>query len=149
MLLDWILVGICGLGIAGAAWATVTSQIVGGIVPFTYFLVSKSSILKLTGTRFEARVIAKTCGNGVSEFLSNVSASIVGFLYNLQLLHYVGENGVSAYGVIMYVSLHLWRYILDILWESHRLLDSIMEQRTNQNFKIYLEKALLFLELQT
>ena len=92
MLLDWILVGICGLGIAGAAWATVTSQIVGGIVPFTYFLVSKSSILKLTGTRFEARVIAKTCGNGVSEFLSNVSASIVGFLYNLQLLHYVGEN---------------------------------------------------------
>lgn len=73
MLLDWILVGICGLGIAGAAWATVTSQIVGGIVPFTYFLVSKSSILKLTGTRFEARVIAKTCGNGVSEFLSNVS----------------------------------------------------------------------------
>ncbi len=104
MLLDWILVGICGLGIAGAAWATVTSQIVGGIVPFTYFLVSKSSILKLTGTRFEARVIAKTCGNGVSEFLSNVSASIVGFLYNLQLLHYVGENGVSAYGVIMYVS---------------------------------------------
>lgn len=104
MLLDWILVGICSLGIAGAAWATVTSQIVGGIVPFVYFVVSKSSILKLTGTKFEAKVIAKTCGNGVSEFLSNVSASIVGFLYNLQLMRYVGENGVSAYGVIMYVS---------------------------------------------
>ena len=104
MLLDWILVGICDLGIAGAAWATVTSQIVGGAVPFIYFAFSKSSILKLTGTRFEAKVIAKTCGNGVSEFLSNVSASIVGFLYNLQLMHYVGENGVSAYGVIMYVS---------------------------------------------
>lgn len=104
MLLDWILVGICDLGIAGAAWATITSQIVGGAVPFIYFAFSKSSILKLTGTRFEAKVIAKTCGNGVSEFLSNVSASIVGFLYNLQLMHYVGENGVSAYGVIMYVS---------------------------------------------
>ncbi len=104
MLLDWILVGICSLGIAGAAWATVTSQIVGGIVPFVYFVVSKSSILKLTGTKFEVKVIAKTCGNGVSEFLSNVSASIVGFLYNLQLMRYVGENGVSAYGVIMYVS---------------------------------------------
>ena len=104
MLLDWILVGICDLGIAGAAWATVTSQIVGGAVPFIYFAFSKSSILKLTGTRFEAKVIAKTCCNGVSEFLSNVSASIVGFLYNLQLMHYVGENGVSAYGVIMYVS---------------------------------------------
>lgn len=104
MLLDWILVGICGLGIAGAAWATVTSQIVGGAVPFIYFTVSRSGILKLTGTRFETKVIAKTCGNGVSEFLSNVSASIVGFLYNLQFMHYVGENGVSAYGVIMYVS---------------------------------------------
>ena len=104
MLLDWILVGICGLGIAGAAWATVTSQIVGGAVPFIYFTVSRSGILKLTGTRFETKVIAKTCGNGVSEFLSNVSASIVGVLYNLQFMHYVGENGVSAYGVIMYVS---------------------------------------------
>lgn len=104
MLLDWILVGICDFGIAGAAWATVTSQIVGGTVPFIYFVVSKSAILKLTGTRFDARVIGKTCGNGVSEFLSNLSASIVGFLYNLQLMHYVGENGVSAYGVIMYVS---------------------------------------------
>lgn len=104
MLLDWILVGICDFGIAGAAWATVASQVVGGMVPLIYFAVSKSGILKLTGTRFEPKVIAKTCGNGVSEFLSNVSASIVGFLYNLQLMHYVGENGVSAYGVIMYVS---------------------------------------------
>lgn len=104
MLLDWVLVGIYGLGIAGAAWATVASQIVGGMVPFFYFLFSKSDILKLTGTRFEANVIIRTCGNGVSEFLSNISASIVGFLYNLQLMKYIGENGVSAYGVIMYVS---------------------------------------------
>ncbi|MGN0422379.1 MAG: MATE family efflux transporter [Lachnospiraceae bacterium] len=104
MLLDWILVGICDLGIAGAAWATVISQIVGGTVPFIYFLVSRSGILKLTGTRFETKVITRTCSNGVSEFLSNVSASVVGFLYNLQLMHYMGENGVSAYGVIMYVS---------------------------------------------
>lgn len=104
MLLDWILVGLGGFGIAGTAWATVLSQIVGGIVPFFYFLISKSSILKLTGTRFEGKVIAKTCSNGMSEFLSNVSAAIVGFLYNLQLMEYVGENGVSAYGVIMYVS---------------------------------------------
>ena len=74
------------------------------LLSISCLLYTSSSILKLTATRFEARVIAKTCGNGVSEFLSNVSASIVGFLYNLQLLHYVGENGVYAYGVIMYVS---------------------------------------------
>lgn len=104
MILDWLLVGICNCGIAGAAWATVISQIVGGTIPFIYFLVTKSGTLTLTKTKFEAKIIAKTCGNGVSEFLSNVAASIVGFLYNLQLMHYVGENGVSAYGVIMYVS---------------------------------------------
>ena len=75
MLLDWFLVGICGFGIAGAAWATVTSEIVGGTIPLIYFAVSKSGILKLVGTRFEAKVILKTC-----------------------------SNGVSAYGVIMYVS---------------------------------------------
>ena len=104
MVLDGVLVGICNFGIAGAAWATVTSQIIGGMVPFFYFAFSKSGIIKLTGTRFEAEVIAKTCGNGISEFLSNVSMSLVGFLYNLQLMRYMGENGVSAYGVIMYVS---------------------------------------------
>lgn len=104
MLLDWILVGIFNLGIEGAAWATVTSQMIGGSVPFLYFAFSRGGILNLTRTRFEAKVITKTCGNGVSEFLSNISMSLVGFLYNRQLMHYLGENGVSAYGVIMYVS---------------------------------------------
>lgn len=104
MILDWLLVGVFNLGIAGAAWATVISQVLGGGIPFLFFLCPNSSMLKLTSTRLDFAVIAKTCGNGISEFLSNISASIVGFLYNLQLLHYAGENGVSAYGVIMYVS---------------------------------------------
>ena len=104
MVLDWLLVGVLGFGLAGAAWATILSQMVGGIVPFIYFLLPRQGILRLTKTHFEIRVIAKTCGNGVSEFLSNISAAIVGFLFNLQLIHYAGENGVSAYGVIMYVS---------------------------------------------
>lgn len=104
ILLDWLLVGVGRFGIAGAAWATVASQIVGGLVPFFYFAGPRHGILKLTGTKFDAAVIAKTCGNGVSEFLSNVSSSVIGFLYNLQLMRYMGENGVSAYGVMMYVS---------------------------------------------
>ena len=104
MVLDWVLVGICNLGIAGAAWATIIGQAAGGIIPLFYFIFSKSGILKLTKTKFEIKVLTRTCGNGISEFLSNVSASIVGFLYNLQLMHYIGENGVSAYGVIMYVA---------------------------------------------
>lgn len=104
MMLDWLFVGMLGLGLAGAAWATIISQMIGGIVPFVYFLLPTSGTLRLTRTGFEIKVITKACGNGASEFLSNVSASIVGFLFNLQLIHYAGENGVSAYGVIMYVS---------------------------------------------
>ena len=104
MILDWLLVGVLNFGIAGAAWATIISQFLGGGIPFLFFLCPNSSLLRLTFARWNFGVITKACGNGLSEFLSNISASIVGFLYNLQLLHYAGENGVSAYGVIMYVS---------------------------------------------
>lgn len=104
MFLDWLFVGVFKLGLAGAAWATSASQAVGGLIPFILFIVKKDWLIHLGKTKFEPRVLVKTCSNGISEFLSNVSASIVGFLYNLQLMKYAGENGVSAYGVIMYVS---------------------------------------------
>lgn len=104
MLLDWLLVGCLKLGIAGAAWATVLSQTVGGLIPLLLFTVRRDWLLHLGRTRFELWVLAKTCGNGISEFLSNISASVVGVFANLRLLKYAGENGVSAYGVIMYVS---------------------------------------------
>lgn len=104
MLLDWIFVGVLHLGIEGAAWATIISQMFGGGIPLLYFILPNKSLLRLGAAESDFSVIAKTCGNGISEFLSNISASIVGFLYNLQLLHYAGENGVAAYGVIMYVS---------------------------------------------
>lgn len=104
MFLDWFLVGFLKLGLAGAAWATVMSQVIGGGIPLVLFFIKKDWVIHLGKTSFEIKVILKACGNGISEFLSNISMSIVGFLYNLQLLKYAGENGVSAYGVIMYVS---------------------------------------------
>jgi len=104
MVLDWLLVGVLELGISGAAWATVLSQTIGGLIPLVLFIVRRDWILHLGRTRFELWVLAKTCGNGISEFLSNISASIVSFLFNLQLLKYAGAYGVSTYGVIMYVS---------------------------------------------
>lgn len=104
MVLDFLLVGVFGFGLAGAAWATVISQGVGGVIPLVMFIVRKDWLIHLGKTRIEWKVIWKTCSNGVSEFLSNVSSSIVGFLFNLQLMKYAGENGVSAYGVIMYVT---------------------------------------------
>ena len=91
-------------GLAGAAVATAMSQVVGGLVPVVYFFRKNTSLLRLGKTRFYGKVLLRSCTNGASELLSNISASIVTVLYNFQLLHLAGEDGVAAYGVIMYVA---------------------------------------------
>ena len=103
MLLDAVFVGVLHWGVAGAAIATGLSQSVGGILPLNYFLRPNKSPLHLRATRVEARAILQACGNGSSELMSNISSSLVSVLYNFQLLRYLGEDGVSAYGVLMYV----------------------------------------------
>jgi len=103
MVLDALLVAVFSLGLVGAAAATALSQCVGGLVPLVYFGCKNSSALRLTRTEFDGKALLRTCTNGVSELLSNISMSIVGILFNMQLIKYSGENGVAAYGVLMYV----------------------------------------------
>lgn len=91
--------------LAGAAAATALSQVVGGAVPLVYFGRENSSILRLGKSQFNGKVIFKACTNGSSEFMSNISMSLVGMLYNIQLLRYAGEDGIAAYGVMMYISM--------------------------------------------
>lgn len=91
--------------LAGAATATAVSQTVGGVIPLVYFFRKNSSILRLGKTEFDGKAILKACINGSSEFMSNISMNIVGILYNMQLMKYAGENGIAAYGVMMYVSM--------------------------------------------
>ena len=105
MVLDALFVAVFNFGLTGAAAATALSQAVGGIISFLYFLRPNTSILRLTKTGFNGRSLLKACTNGSSEFMSNVSISLVSMLYNIQLLKYAGENGVAAYGVLMYVSM--------------------------------------------
>ena len=107
MVLDAVLVILLPqhLKLSGAAVATAMSQVVGGTIPLFYFFRKNGSILRLGKTRFDGRAIAKACTNGSSEFMSNVSMSVVSMLYNMQLLKFAGENGVAAYGVMMYVSM--------------------------------------------
>lgn len=107
MILDAVLVILLSQEhkLAGAAVATALSQAVGGAVPLIYFARENDSILKLGRSRFNGRVILKACTNGSSEFMSNISMSLVGMLYNIQLLKYAGEDGIAAYGVMMYVSM--------------------------------------------
>ncbi|MCI8875619.1 MAG: MATE family efflux transporter [Lachnospiraceae bacterium] len=105
MVLDALFVAVFRWGIPGAAGATAISQFVGGVIPLIYFARPNKSLLKLGRTQFLGRELLKACGNGSSELMSNISMSIVSMLYNVQLLKYAGEDGVAAYGVLMYVSM--------------------------------------------
>ena len=103
MVLDALMVGVFKWGVAGAAIATAISQLVGAVIPLFYFGRKNGSLLRLGKCAFYGKVLLKTCTNGSSEFVSNISGSIVGMVFNAQLMRLAGENGVSAYGVMMYV----------------------------------------------
>ncbi len=107
MFFDALLVAVFHLGMEGAAIATAFSQFVGGIVPLIYFGRENKSLLRLVrlSGRLDVRSLVRTCTNGSSELMSNISMSLVSMLYNIQLMRYAREDGVAAYGVLMYVSL--------------------------------------------
>ncbi len=103
IVLDALFIVVLGWGIAGAAIATVASQVVGGLVPLVYFARPNSSTLRLGRPVVDLRALGKACVNGSSELVSNIAMSLVGMLYNYQLMRYIGPDGVAAYGVIQYV----------------------------------------------
>lgn len=105
IILDALLVAVFPFGLVGAAAASVAGMVVGGVIPLVYFARRNSSLLRLGKTRISLRDLGQSCLNGSSELLSNVSSSVVGMLYNSQLLKYAGEDGVAAYGVMLYVSM--------------------------------------------
>ena len=105
MVLDALFVAVFSWGAAGAAAATALSQVAGGLIPVIYFAGKNSSLLRFVRFRFDGKALGKTCTNGSSELMSNISMSIVSMLYNVQLMKYAGENGIAAYGVLMYVSM--------------------------------------------
>lgn len=103
MVLDFVFIYVLKMGVFGAALATGISQTIGAIVPFIYFMRKNNSPLHLTKTKWEGTAIWKTCVNGSSEMLTNLSMSLVNMLFNMQLMKYAGADGVVAYGIIMYV----------------------------------------------
>ena len=104
IVLDALLIGVFNLGIAGAAIATGIGQVIGGGIPLLYFLSKNSSLLRLGKMTFDSKSFFKGTTNGLSELVSGVSSSLVGILYNTQLYKYAGEDGVAAYGIMMYVA---------------------------------------------
>ncbi len=105
IILDALFTAVLHWGLVGAAAATAFTQAIGGIIPLIYFCRPNSSLLQLTKTKFDKKSLIKACTNGSSELMTNISMSIVNMLYNIQLMKYAGEDGVAAYGVLMYVNL--------------------------------------------
>ncbi|MBQ3404531.1 MAG: polysaccharide biosynthesis C-terminal domain-containing protein, partial [Oscillospiraceae bacterium] len=103
MVLDWLFIAVFRWGVAGASAATCIGQCVGGIGPLLFFIFSRSSSLKLVKAEFMPREFLKSASNGASDFITNIAISLTSIVFNWQLLKYIGEYGVSAYGIIMYV----------------------------------------------
>lgn len=105
IVLDWLFCAVFRWGIKGAAAATAISQAVGGLIPLLYFTFAKNNKLHFVKTKLDWKAIRKSASNGFSELLSNTSSSIVAMLFNFQLMRIVGEDGVAAYSVLMYVNM--------------------------------------------
>ncbi|MCM1314153.1 MAG: MATE family efflux transporter [Muribaculaceae bacterium] len=104
MIFDFLFIGVFRWGVTGAALATALCQIVGAVIPLFYFSRKNTSLLRFVKFKFNKIIIFRTCTNGSSELMTNISMSVVNMLYNSQLMKYAGKDGVSTYGVIMYVS---------------------------------------------
>ena len=132
--------------LAGAAIATAMSQVVGGGVPLIYFFSKNKSILRLGKTRFDGRALFKACTNGVSELVSSASMSIVGMLFNRQLLKYAGEDGVAAYGVMMYVSMMFMAVFIGYSIGTAPIVGYHFGAQNRDELKNLLRKSLILLQ---
>jgi len=144
MVLDALFIAVFHWGLAGAALATGLSQCVGGILPLIYFLRPNSSLLQLKKTRLEVPPIRKACINGASELMTNISSSLVSMLYNFQLIRFAGENGVAAYGVVMYVQFIFMAIFIGYTIGTGPIVSYHYGAGNEEELKNMLKKSLLF-----
>lgn len=134
-------------GIAGAAIATGLGQVVGTVIPIIYFAKKKDCLLTFSKTKLEAKPIISSCANGSSELLTNVSSSIVGMLYNKQLMKFYGENGVSAYGIIMYVQFIFLAIIIGYSIGSAPIVGYNLGAKNTTELKNIFKKSMIILSI--
>lgn len=140
---DWLFVGIFKWGVVGAAIATGMSQIVGALIPVFYFLSKKNnSTLRFVKFKLNKSVIINTCTNGSSELMTNISMSVVNMLYNTQLMKYAGQDGVSAYGVIMYVNIVFLAIFIGFLIGSAPIISYNYGAKNSDELKSIFRKSI-------
>lgn len=144
VVLDFLMIGVMRGGVVGAALATGISQFVGGAIPLVYFMRKNTSELKLVASKVDFKSLGKTCFNGSSELMTNVSMSLVNMLYNFQLLKYAGENGVAAYGVIMYVNFIFVAVFVGYSIGTAPIIGYNYGAKNNFEMKNVLKKSILF-----
>ena len=147
MVLDGLLVAVFQWGLVGAALATGISQVVGGVIPLVYFMKNRNGTLCLCRTRMDWRALGQTCANGLSEMMSNLSMSLVNVLYNVQLMRFAGENGVAAYGVIMYLNFVFISIFIGYCVGSAPIISYHFGAGNGQELKSLLRKSLLLLSV--
>lgn len=135
------------LGLTGAAIATAFSQVVGGVIPIIYFACKNKSSLRLSKTKFNGRALIKTCTNGASELVSTVSMSIVNILFNYQLMRFAGEDGIAAFGVIMYVNVIFMAVFLGYSMGSAPIIGYHYGAKNTEELKSVTKKSLVLISL--
>ena len=145
ILLDTLFVALFRWGLAGAAAATAIAQIFGAVIPLVYFARPNKSLLRLGKFRFDGKALLRTCTNGSSELVTNLSLSVVNMLYNWQLMRYAQENGIAAYGVIMYVNLFFLSVFIGFSIGSAPLIGYNYGADNRQELKNLFRKSMVIL----
>ena len=145
MILDFLFIAVFHFGLAGAAVATAIGETVGGLVPMIYFARPNSSRLKLVRTKPEWKALGQACFNGSSELMTNISASVVNMLYNFQLMKLAGQDGIAAYGVIMYVNFIFIAIFIGFSIGSSPIIGYHYGAENNDELKSLLKKSLMII----
>lgn len=145
MILDFLFIAVFHFGLAGAAVATAIGETVGGLVPMIYFARPNSSRLKLVRTKPEWKALGQACFNGSSELMTNLSASVVNMLYNFQLMKFAGQDGIAAYGVIMYVNFIFIAIFIGFSIGSSPIIGYHYGAENNDELKSLLKKSLMII----
>jgi len=145
IILDAVFVAGFKWGLAGAAAATVAGQVFGGVFPLVYFLRRNNSLLKLGKTRIHFKELLKSCTNGSSEFLSNVSSAVVIILYNYQVSKLVGDDGVAAYGAIGYVMMIFFSIFMGYAVGCAPLIAFNFGAKNNEELRNLFKKSLIIM----